>query len=172
MLSVMSSIKADVVWLEKDYDFGLMKEEAGPRTGSVRLVNTGPEPVVITGARPSCGCTGVAYPEDPIEPGDTVNFSFTYNPLGRPGKFAKSIRVYIGDFDMATIRIRGNVLGTPESLTTLYPALPIFPLRSVSRQTKCSAGRFLMAARAISSSMAITSRRIPSASYSPLPTNQ
>lgn len=129
MLSVMSSIKADVVWLEKDYDFGLMKEEAGPRTGSVRLVNTGPEPVVITGARPSCGCTGVAYPEDPIEPGDTVNFSFTYNPLGRPGKFAKSIRVYIGDFDMATIRIRGNVLGTPESLTTLYPVEGPAPLR-------------------------------------------
>ncbi len=63
-----------------------MKEEAGPKTGSVRLVNTGPEEAVITGARPSCGCTGVAYPDDPIAPGDTVKFSFTYNPLGRPGK--------------------------------------------------------------------------------------
>lgn len=76
---------------------------------------------MITGARPSCGCTGVAYPDDPIAPGDTVKFSFTYNPLGRPGRFEKSIRVYIGDFDTATIRIRGNVLGTPESLSTLYP---------------------------------------------------
>lgn len=91
------------------------------KTGSVRLVNTGSEEAVITGARPSCGCTGVAYPDDPIAPGDTVRFSFTYNPLGRPGRFEKSIRVYIGDFDIATIRIRGNVLGTPESLSTLYP---------------------------------------------------
>lgn len=122
-LSAISATEAaaEVVWLEKEYDFGLMKEEAGPRTGSVRLVNTGPEEIVITGARPSCGCTAVAYPEDPIAPGDTVKFSFTYNPIGRPGKFAKSIRVYIGDYDMATIRIRGNVLGTPESLSSLYP---------------------------------------------------
>ena len=113
--------RSEIVWLEKEYDFGLMKEEAGPKTGSVRLVNTGPDEIAITGARPSCGCTGVDYPEDPIAPGDTVKFSFTYNPLGRPGRFEKSIRVYIGDFDMATLRIRGNVLGTPESLSTLYP---------------------------------------------------
>lgn len=129
MLSLLLSYaKGEVVWLEKDYDFGLMKEEAGPKTGSVRLVNTGREEVIITGARPSCGCTGVAYPEDPIAPGDTVNFSFTYNPIGRPGKFEKTIRVYIGDYDMATIRIRGNVLGTPESLTSLYP-IEAGPLR-------------------------------------------
>ncbi len=118
----------EIIWLEKEYDFGLMKEEAGPKTGSVRFVNTGPEETVITGARPSCGCTGVAYPEEPIAPGDTVKFSFTYNPLGRPGRFEKSIRVYIGDFDMSTIRIRGNVLGTPESLSTLYP-IEAGPLR-------------------------------------------
>ena len=116
-----SMAHADAVWLEKEYDFGLMKEEAGPKTGCVRLVNTGPEPIVITGARPSCGCTGVDYPNDPIEPGDTVKFYFTYNPAGRPGKFAKSIRVYIGEHDMSLIRIRGNVLGTPESLSTFYP---------------------------------------------------
>ncbi len=113
--------RSEIIWLEKEYDFGLMKEEAGPKTGSVRLTNTGPEEVVITGARPSCGCTGVAYNEDPIAPGDTVKFSFTYNPIGRPGRFEKTIRVYIGDFDMATIKIRGNVLGTPESLSSLYP---------------------------------------------------
>lgn len=82
-LLVPAVARGEIVWLEKEYDFGLMKEEAGPKTGSVRLVNTGPEEAVITGARPSCGCTGVAYPDDPIAPGDTVKFSFTYNPLGR-----------------------------------------------------------------------------------------
>lgn len=119
---------AEVVWLEKEYDFGLIKEEAGPTTGSVRLVNTGPEEIVITGARPSCGCTGVAYTTDPIAPGDTINFSFTYNPIGRPGRFSKLIRVYVGDYDMYTIRINGIVLGTPESLSSMYP-VEVGPLR-------------------------------------------
>ncbi|MDE7438243.1 MAG: DUF1573 domain-containing protein [Muribaculaceae bacterium] len=130
LLSAVSALSAsaDVVWLEKEYDFGLMKEIAGPQTGSVRLVNTGPEEVVITGARPSCGCTGVAYNQDPIAPGDTATFSFTYNPLGRPGRFEKSIRVYIGDFDTYKITIKGNVLGTPESLSSLYP-VEVGPMR-------------------------------------------
>ncbi len=72
-LLVPAVARGEIVWLEKEYDFGLMKEEAGPKTGSVRLVNTGPEEAVITGARPSCGCTGVAYPDDPIAPGDTLS---------------------------------------------------------------------------------------------------
>lgn len=127
-VSAVFSAAAEVIWLEKDYDFGLMKEIAGPQTGSVRFVNTGPETVVITGARPSCGCTGVEYTEDPIAPGDTVKFSFTYNPIGRPGRFNKSIRVYIGDFDTFKINIRGNVLGTPESLSSLYP-VEVGPMR-------------------------------------------
>lgn len=120
--------RADVVWLEKEYDFGLMKEQLGSKTGSVRFVNTGPEEIIITGARPSCGCTSVDYPVDPIAVGDTATISFTYNPAGRPGRFEKSIRVYIGEYDTSTIHIRGNVLGTPESLSVLYP-IEAGPLR-------------------------------------------
>lgn len=112
---------SEVRWLEKSYDFGLMKEEGGPKSGSVRFVNTGPDEVVITGARPSCGCTGVKYSDEPVAVGDTATVSFTYNPLGRPGRFDKSIRVYVGEYDTYTIKIRGTVLGTPESLSTLYP---------------------------------------------------
>lgn len=112
---------AQILWLEKDYDFGLMKEVAGPKSGSVRFVNMGKNDVTITGARPSCGCTDVSYSEDPIAPGDTATVSFTYNPLGRPGKFEKSIRVYVGENDTYRIGIRGNVLGTPESLSRMYP---------------------------------------------------
>lgn len=42
-LLVPAVARGEIVWLEKEYDFGLMKEEAGPKTGSVRLVNTGPK---------------------------------------------------------------------------------------------------------------------------------
>ncbi|MDE6716682.1 MAG: DUF1573 domain-containing protein [Muribaculaceae bacterium] len=113
--------EAQVVWLEKDYDFGLMKEAAGPATGSARFINRGREAVSVTGARPSCGCTSVDYSEEPVAPGDTAVISFTYDPTGRPGKFDKSIRVYIGEHDSYRIGIKGNVLGTPESLEQFYP---------------------------------------------------
>lgn len=116
-----ASASGEIAWLEKNYDFGLIKEAAGAATGSVRFVNMGKENVVVTGARPSCGCTGVFFSEDPVAPGDTATISFTYDPAGRPGKFDKSIRVYIGEHDSYRIGIKGNVLGTPESLEQFYP---------------------------------------------------
>lgn len=128
--SLTLQVKAEVKWIEKEYNFGLFREVDGPKTGSVRLVNTGQEELLICGARPSCGCTSVRHTIDPIMPGDTATISFTYDPTGRPGEFSKHIRVYLSDPNqpMATIQIRGNVLGTPQSLSTLYP-LEVGPLR-------------------------------------------
>lgn len=124
-----------VSWLEKSYDFGLFKESEGIRTGVLRFVNRGAEPVVITDARVSCGCTGVEYPQDPVAPGDTATLRVSYNPLNRPGKFNKSVRVYIGDNQIYTLRVTGNVLGTPESLAQFYP-VEVGPLRLSQRQLK------------------------------------
>lgn len=117
-----------VRWLETVYDFGLIKETEGEKEGFVRFVNPGPDEAVVMGARPSCGCTGVVIPDDPVAPGDTAVISFTYNPLGRPGKFDKTIRVYMGPYDTQLIHLRGNVLGTPESLSVIYP-VEMGPLR-------------------------------------------
>ncbi|MBD5172335.1 MAG: DUF1573 domain-containing protein [Bacteroidales bacterium] len=111
----------EIRWLEKNYDFGLMKEVAGPKSGRSRFVNTGKKPVTITYARPSCGCTSVDYPEEPIMPGDTATICYTYDPTGRPGRFEKSVKVTLDDSRKEIIRISGNVLGTPESLSMFYP---------------------------------------------------
>lgn len=112
---------ADIRWLETEYDFGLMKEIAGPKTGYARFVNNGPEDVIVLEAKPSCGCTDSSVPEDPVAPGDTATITFTYDPAGRPGRFRKSVRVKFADNSRQVITIVGNVLGTPESLSQFYP---------------------------------------------------
>lgn len=112
---------SSVRWLEKDYDFGLMKEVAGPKTGQSRFVNAGLDTLSITDVRPSCGCTSAVFTETPLAPGDTAVIRYTYDPAMRPGKFAKHVRVNLSDGTHASIAIKGNVLGTPESLSTLYP---------------------------------------------------
>ena len=93
---------SSVRWLEKDYDFGLMKEVAGPKTGQSRFVNAGRDTLCTTA-------------------GPTAVIRYTYDPAMRPGKFAKHVRVNLSDGTHASIAIKGNVLGTPESLSTLYP---------------------------------------------------
>lgn len=113
---------ADVKWLSTEYNFGAFKEAEGPQKGSVRFVNAGKEPTFIRNVRPSCGCTGVEYTEDMIQPGDTATVGFTYNPAGRPGPFDKTVKVYIGsDNQLEVIRITGTVIGSPETLQINYP---------------------------------------------------
>lgn len=112
---------ARIEWLERDHDFGLMKEIAGPKTGVSRFVNLGPDTISIFNVRPSCGCTSADWSDRPLAPGDTATVSYTYDPEMRPGKFDKSVKVQLSDGTRHSIRITGNVLGTPESLSTLYP---------------------------------------------------
>lgn len=126
-LHILASARQDksasqqIRWIEKDYDFGLMKEIAGPKTGTSRFVNIGSDTISIADVRPSCGCTSADFSDTPIAPGDTARISYTYNPAMRPGKFIKHVKVRFADNSRASIEIRGNVLGTPESLSQLYP---------------------------------------------------
>ncbi|MDE7401959.1 MAG: DUF1573 domain-containing protein [Muribaculaceae bacterium] len=108
-------------WLETDCDFGLWHEEAGPRTMQARFINTGPDDVVIFNVKASCGCTSAKWSDDPIAPGDTAVILITYDPYMRPGRFEKSVTVHTHDGTRQRITIHGNVLGTPESLASLYP---------------------------------------------------
>jgi len=116
------SVFADIEWLEKEYDFGTFKEVSGPVTGRVRFVNKGPDATFISRVRPSCGCTGASYTEKMIQPGDTAVVEFTYNPIGRPGRFEKSVRIYVGsDNRLTTVRISGTVIGSESTLETIFP---------------------------------------------------
>ncbi|MDE5883042.1 MAG: DUF1573 domain-containing protein [Muribaculaceae bacterium] len=114
--------KGEVEWLATEYNFGSFKEANGNVTGSVKLVNHGPDATFINRVRPSCGCTGASYTHSMIEPGDTATVSFTYNPVGRPGPFDKTVKVYMGpDNDLTVIRIMGTVIGAPTTLKANFP---------------------------------------------------
>lgn len=126
-LSVMlaataAAASADIGWISDTYDFGIIREAAGPQTGSLSFVNRGPEPTAIVFVRPSCGCTTAGYTEGTIQPGDTATVTFTYNPKGRPGRFEKNIKVTYGeDRKISVLHLKGTVLGTPETLFSEFP---------------------------------------------------
>jgi hypothetical protein len=66
--------------------------KSNPGTASFKLTNTGNEPLVISTAKASCGCTNLNYPKDPILPGKSEIISATYNAAAL-GDFAKSVTV-------------------------------------------------------------------------------
>lgn len=124
-----SEVCAQVKWLKTDYDFGIIRETDGPVEGEVRFVNMGDSSLYVNRVRPSCGCTGASYTETMINPGDTAFVKFIYDPKGRPGKFEKTIKVYLGlNNDLTTLTIHGTVIGSDETLRSVFP-ITAGPLR-------------------------------------------
>ncbi|PNE26716.1 hypothetical protein BHU11_05535 [Tannerella sp. oral taxon 808] len=94
------------------FDFGDIKEAAGPASHVFTIMNNGELPLVISRVVASCGCTTPEWTKEPIAPGKTGQIKVTYNPAGRPGKFVKTISVYSnGKADgNYVLTIRGNVI--------------------------------------------------------------
>jgi archaellum component FlaG (FlaF/FlaG flagellin family) len=83
---------AEITFDKDVHDFGTI-EHAGNGTYEFRFKNTGKEPLIITDAKPSCGCTVPVYPKNiPIKPGESQVIKVTYDTK-RPGGFTKTITI-------------------------------------------------------------------------------
>ena len=60
---------------------------------SFRFRNTGKNPLVVSNASASCGCTVPEKPEQPVMPGQTGIIKVKFDSKGRPGKAHKTVNV-------------------------------------------------------------------------------
>ena len=121
-MALTGSAQPLATWLERQHDFGVFMEQDGKVHCMMRVVNTGTEPLVIVKAQAGCGCTGIQFPQEPIQPGDTATVGITYNPSGRPGQFTKQVLVTTNTMPQRTIlEISGNVIPSAATLDEQYP---------------------------------------------------
>ena len=107
------------------HDFGKIVEgqgNGGKVTAVFKFTNIGTTPIFIESARASCGCTTPSVDSSkPIAPGGTGEIPVTYNTIGRPGTFNKSVTVTFknasGETTSENIFIRGEV--TPQNQVNL-----------------------------------------------------
>ena len=85
-------------------------EDSGKRV--FEFTNTGNEPLLISDAKSSCGCTVPSYPKEPIAPGATGTIEVQYNM--NPGPISKTITITTNAINkengMIALRIKGNVI--------------------------------------------------------------
>jgi hypothetical protein len=83
---------APEVKFEKDmHDFGTLQKGATCEV-EFKFTNTGKEPLVISNASASCGCTVPSYPKEPIMPGKSGVIKVKYDS-NRVGTFTKEVTV-------------------------------------------------------------------------------
>jgi archaellum component FlaG (FlaF/FlaG flagellin family) len=114
-----SASAAEIQFDTDVHDFGVIKF-AGNGTYEFKFKNTGKEPLIITDAKGSCGCTVPTYPKNtPINPGNFQKIKVTYDTK-RPGNFTKTVTVYSNaKTPEKTITIKGFV--EPEVVEETFP---------------------------------------------------
>ena len=72
------------------HDFGRVQQGELVKHTFV-LTNDGSQDLLITGVKPSCGCTAPAWPRQPIRPGEKAEIQVTFNTAGKLGPQQKYI---------------------------------------------------------------------------------
>lgn len=92
-------------------------------TREFKFKNEGSEPLLVTNAKGSCGCTVPDWPKDPIMPGQTGVIKIKYD-TSREGAFTKSVTVTTNEvaskdangspvFKTYTVQVKGTVKSAP-----------------------------------------------------------
>ena len=88
-------------------DYGVI-EQGSDRVRIFKFENTGTEPLIITKAKGSCGCTVPTYPKEPVLPGETGEIKVEYD-TNRVGPFTKTVTLSTNAADRTLLTIKGEV---------------------------------------------------------------
>ncbi|MAY83870.1 MAG: hypothetical protein CMP59_07010 [Flavobacteriales bacterium] len=100
---------AEMTFETEVIDYGTINQNAdGVRT--FKFTNTGNQPLIISNARGSCGCTVPTWPKKPINPGESGEIKVKY-ATNRLGPINKSVTVTSNATEgTIVLRIKGNVI--------------------------------------------------------------
>jgi hypothetical protein len=105
---------AKIEFTKETHDYGTIKNGADG-TCSFEFKNTGTEPLIISMAKGSCGCTVPEWPKEPIAPGAKASIKVKYD-TSRAGAINKNVTITSNAVNEPTkiIYIKGTVLPLPE----------------------------------------------------------
>ncbi len=90
--TVTETVKGPMMKFEKKHhDFGDISLKGGKVTYEFSFINDGTEPLIISKAKGSCGCTVPKVPKHPVMPGESETVKVVFNPKGKSGTIRKSV---------------------------------------------------------------------------------
>ena len=112
---------AEISFDKETHDYGVMKQHANGECVFV-FTNTGTEPLIISNAKGSCGCTVPSWPREPIAPGATGELKVKYDTK-RIGMINKSVTIQSNAVSNPTkiIRIKGEIKAPDAKASPIKP---------------------------------------------------
>ncbi len=102
---------------ESEFNFGKVKAGENVEHEYV-FKNTGKEPLIISNAKGSCGCTVPEWPKEPVAPGGTGKIKVHFDSKGKSGPQTKQVTITANtDPPQTIIYIKGEVAGEAPSVT-------------------------------------------------------
>jgi len=94
-----------------EHDFGDIK--SGEKVEHVyKFTNTGTADLVISSAKPSCGCTVPSYTQTPVKPGESGEIKAVFDSTGKSGSQNKTITVTMNTVKgTETLTFKANITG-------------------------------------------------------------
>ncbi len=107
---------AEITFEKETIDYGTIEKGSD---GSREFVfkNTGKEPLIITQAVGSCGCTVPTWPREPIAPGEKGVMKVKYDTQ-RVGQFSKSVTVTSNASNASKVVHIKGVVKAPQPVQT------------------------------------------------------
>jgi hypothetical protein len=84
--------QAEFKFEEEEYSFGNITQGESV-THEYKFTNIGNEPLIITNAQGSCGCTVPLYSKEPIMKGQSGTIKVTFNSTGKLGIQDKTVTI-------------------------------------------------------------------------------
>lgn len=89
-------------------DYGTIDQSSEPLRVA-KFTNTGDEPLVITNAKGSCGCTVPKWPKEPIMPGESAQIEIRYDTK-RVGPINKTVKITTNEGgDPVVLKVIGKI---------------------------------------------------------------
>ncbi len=84
--------QAEFAFEADEFNFGNITQGESS-THEFNFTNNGNDPLIITNAQGSCGCTVPVYPKEPIMKGQTAKIKVTFNSAGKLGVQDKTVTI-------------------------------------------------------------------------------
>lgn len=107
----------EIKFTVEEYNFGTIKQ-GDKVTYDFSFENTGKEPLIISSAQGSCGCTVPQWPKEPITKGGKGTIHVEFNSTGKMGMQDKTVTISSNSKSgQKVLHLKGNVEAPPTENT-------------------------------------------------------